>query len=53
MYKPESVQEKAMYKIHWDFEIQMDHQIQVRKPVLVFIYKGEKNLPSNGLCCSG
>ena len=30
MLKPESVIEKKMHKIHWDFQIQMDHLILAR-----------------------
>ena len=32
MYKPESVLENEMYKIIWDFEIEMDHQFPARRP---------------------
>ena len=32
MHKPESFLENEMHEISWDFEIQTDHLIQVRKP---------------------
>ena len=41
-----------MYKIHWDFEIQMDHLIPARKPDLVVINQKKKKevVHSNGFC---
>ena len=39
MHKPESVLENKIYKILWDFEIQTDHQIPARKPVITKINK--------------
>ena len=39
MHKPESVLENVMHKILWDFEIQLDHPIPVRRPNLVLIKK--------------
>ena len=35
MHKPESVQKNSTYEILFDFEIQMDHPIQARRPDLV------------------
>ena len=32
MYKPESVLENEMHKIHWGFEIQTNYIISVGKP---------------------
>ena len=32
MHKQESVVDNEMHKILWDFEIQMDHLILIRKP---------------------
>ena len=32
MHKPESIQKNETYKVHWDFEKQMDHPIQVKRP---------------------
>ena len=42
MQKPESVQENETQKILRDFEIQMDHFIQFRKPDLVLINKKKR-----------
>ena len=36
MHKPKFVFENERHKILWDFEMQMDHPIQVRRPDLVF-----------------
>ena len=41
-----------MHEVHWDFEIQIDHQILAKWPDLE-IKKGEEkkeNLPYTGLC---
>ena len=35
MHNPESALENEMHKILWDFEIQTDHLISVRRPDLV------------------
>ena len=35
MHKPESVLENVTHKILWDFEVQTDPKIQVRKPDLI------------------
>ena len=37
LYKPESVRENETQKILLDFEIQMDHPIQARRPVFPII----------------
>ena len=37
MHKPESILENEAYKILWDFEIQTNHLILARRPVLVMI----------------
>ena len=34
MHKPESVLQNETYKILWDFEIETDHRISVRRPDL-------------------
>ena len=39
MHKPEPNQENKMHTIFWDFEIQTDHSIQVRKANLIQIIK--------------
>ena len=39
MGKPESVLEYETHKIHWDFEIHMNHPIPARRLDLVLIYK--------------
>ena len=41
-HKPESVRQNEMYKIHWNLEMQTDHQIPIRKQDLVFINKKRK-----------
>ena len=38
-YKPESVSENEMHKNLWDYEIQMDLQIQTRRQDQAFINK--------------
>ena len=47
----ESVLENEMHKILWDFEIQTDYSIQVRKRDFVLIYK-KKNLLYCGFYCN-
>ena len=42
MHNPESVLENEMYKLIWDFEIQTDHQILVRRPDLAIVKKKKK-----------
>ena len=42
MQNPESVLENETYKLLWDFEIQMDHLISVRRPYLVIVKKDKK-----------
>ena len=42
MYKSESVPENEIHKILWEFEIQMNHPIQARRPDLLLIYKKKK-----------
>ena len=42
MHKPVSVQENETHKILWDFDIQMDHPIQTRRPDIVFIDKNQR-----------
>ena len=42
MHKPESVLENETNEILWDFEIQMDHPILVRKPDQVLINEKER-----------
>ena len=39
MHKPESVFENEKHQILWDFEIQTDHQLPVRRLYLVIINK--------------
>ena len=39
MHKPESTLENEMHKILWDFEIQMDHLIPIRRLDLVITIK--------------
>ena len=42
MHNPESVLENETHKLHWDFEIRMDHLITARWPNLIIINKKEK-----------
>ena len=43
MHKPESVLENEMRKLHWDFEIQTDHQISGRRPDVVIVNIKKRN----------
>ena len=52
IHRPESVLENEMHIILWDFEMQTDHLIPVRRPDLVIVNKQE-NLPNSGLCRPG
>ena len=45
MHKPEAVLENKTYKVILDFEIQIDHPIEAKRPDLVLIYENE-----NGTC---
>ena len=42
MHKPESVIENETHKILWHFEMQADHRISARRPILVMINKGKR-----------
>ena len=42
VHKTESVLENKTHKILWDFEIQTDHQIPPKRPVLVLIKKKKR-----------
>ena len=42
MYKPESVLENTMHKIHWEYEIQIDHLISARRPGFVIVNKKKR-----------
>ena len=42
MHNQESVLENNMHKILWDFEIQTDHLISVRRPDLVIVNKNKR-----------
>ena len=42
MHNPAPVLENAMHKLLWDFNIQMDHLIQARRPDLIIINKKKK-----------
>ena len=59
MHSPTSVLENETQKLLWDFEIQTDYLISVRRPDLVRVNKKKKkvknkeNLPSYGPCCLG
>ena len=51
MHQPESIWEKEMHKILWDFEIQTDHLISTKRLDLVVVNKKKKeNLPNSGVC---
>ena len=43
-HEPESVLENEDYKILWDFSIQTDHVIEVRRPDVVLVDKKERSL---------
>ena len=42
MHNPESVLEKGVHKILWDFDIQTDNRISARRPDLMIIHKERK-----------
>ena len=48
MHNPESVKENETHKLLWDLEIQTDHIISARRPILMIVNKKE-NLPNSGL----
>ena len=50
MYNPESVQENETHRSFWDFEIQTDHLISVRRPELVIVKKKKKK-KNKRTCC--
>ena len=50
MHKPTSVLENGKYKALWDFDIQTDHLISVRRPDLIIINK-KRELANCELCC--
>ena len=52
-HEPESVLEDEDYKILWDFSIQTDHVIEVRKPDLVVVDKKERSCKIIGFAVSG
>ena len=47
MHKPESVRENEMHKWLWDFEIQTDHLIPVRRPDIALITKNKITFSSS------
>ena len=51
MYNPESVLENVIHELHWDFEIQTNHQISARRPDLIIINNKKENLKTGGLGC--
>ena len=59
MHNPVFVLENETHKLLWDFEIQTDYLISVRRPDLIIINKKEEkkekekkeNLQYCGLCC--
>ena len=61
IHKPQSVLENEMHKNLWDFDIQTDHLILVKRPDLEIIKtekkrkekKRKENLPNHRLCCPG
>ena len=42
MHNPESVLENETHKFLWDFEIQTDHLISVRRPDVIIINKKKR-----------
>ena len=44
MHNPESVHENEMHKLFWDFEIQMNHQISIRRPEIIIINNKKREL---------
>ena len=50
MHNPDSIQENDTHKLHWDFEMQLDHLILTRQPDHS---KQKKHLPNSGLCRPG
>ena len=42
--KPEGVLESENFKILWDFTVQCDRKIEVRRPNIVFIHKKEREV---------
>ena len=47
MRNPESVQENKTHEIFWDFMIQTDYLISVRRPHLVIVTKKKKSQPAD------
>ena len=45
MHKPASLQENKTDRILCDFDMQMDHKLQLKKPDPEIINKTKKNLP--------
>ena len=50
MHNPAAVREN---KFLWEFDIETDHLISVRRPDLIIIYNKKENLKNCRLCCSG
>ena len=49
-----AVLENDTHKLLWDFDIQMDYLISVKRPDLIIINKQKKgNLQNCRLCCRG
>ena len=42
MHNPESVLENETHKLLWDFKIQTDHLISIRRPNLIIINKKKR-----------
>ena len=57
MHNPESFLENEVHNILWNFEIQTDHLISIKRLDQVVVKKKKKkkkkeNLPNIGVCCS-
>ena len=51
MHNSEPVLENEMHKILWDFEIQTDHLISARRPILVIVNKKKKKKKKKKRTC--
>ncbi len=53
MHNPASVLENDTHKLLWDFDIQTDHLISIRRPGVIIINKKKENLQNCRYYCPG
>ena len=53
MHNPAPILKNNTHKLLWDFDIQTDHRISVRRPDLIIINNKKEKLQNCRICCPG